>query len=155
MSQLWVIILWRKTTAKSKVHSSNPLFSKTSINIWYSFYWSVACVIQQASSQAWLGNTVIKCWFIISMTHLTHWGRVTHIRVSKPTIIGFRSGFSRREISSVYLWWWWQWTKIERRCSMRKIWLKAQNNLNNEISKAVQLTLYTQVFCHYWWIISR
>ena len=39
-------------------------------------------------------------------------------------IIGFRSGFSRREISSVYLWCWWQWTKIERRNSMRKIWLK-------------------------------
>ena len=37
--------------------------------------------------------------------------------------IGFRSGFSRREISNVYLWCWWQW--IEQRNSMRKIWLKA------------------------------
>ena len=69
--------------------------------------------------------------------------------------IGFWSGFSRCEISSVYLWCRWQWTKIERRNSMRKIWLKPKNNLNHEISKAVQLTLYTHVFCHYWWNISR
>ena len=40
-------------------------------------------------------------------------------------VIGFRSGFSRREITSVYLWCWWQRTKIERRNNMRKIWLKA------------------------------
>ena len=39
--------------------------------------------------------------------------------------IGFRSGFSRREISSVYLWCWWQRTKIERQNSMRNLWIKA------------------------------
>ena len=60
-----------------------------------------------------------------------------------------------RNFQCLYLWWRWQWTKIERRNSMRKIWLKAKNNLNHEISKAVQLTLYTHVFCHYWWNISR
>ena len=43
--------------------------------------------------------------------------------------IGFRSGFSRREISGVYLWWWWQRTKIERRNSMRKMWLKCDLSL--------------------------
>ena len=43
----------------------------------------------------------------------------------EPSAIGFRSGFSRREISSVYPWCCWQWTKIERRNSTRKIWLKA------------------------------
>ena len=69
--------------------------------------------------------------------------------------IGFRSDFNRREISSVYLWCWWQRTKIERQNSMRNLWIKAWNNLNNEISKAVQLTLYSHVFCHYWWNISR
>ena len=40
-------------------------------------------------------------------------------------LIGFRSGFSRREISSVYLWCWWQRTKIERQNSMRNLWIKA------------------------------
>ena len=40
-------------------------------------------------------------------------------------LIGFRSGFSQREISSVYLWCWWQRTKIERQKSMRNLWIKA------------------------------
>ena len=39
-------------------------------------------------------------------------------------VIDFRSGFSRREIFSVYLWCWWQKTKIERRNSMRRLWIK-------------------------------
>ena len=43
----------------------------------------------------------------------------------KHDSIGFRSGFSRREISSVYLWCRWQRTKIERRNSMRNVWIKA------------------------------
>ena len=48
-----------------------------------------------------------------------------HIHRLASGIIGFRSGFSRREISSVYLWCWWQRTKIERRNSMRNLWIKA------------------------------
>ena len=39
--------------------------------------------------------------------------------------IGFRNGFRRRDISSVYLWCWWQGAKIKRLNSMRKLWLKA------------------------------
>ena len=46
--------------------------------------------------------------------------------IMQPLVsIGFRIGFSRREICSVYLWCWGQWTKIERRNSMIKLWLKA------------------------------
>ena len=46
-------------------------------------------------------------------------------QIQRWDVIGFRSGFSRREITSVYLWCWWQRTKTERRNSLRKIWLKA------------------------------
>ena len=40
-------------------------------------------------------------------------------------VIGFRSGFSGRDISSVYLWCWWQGTKVERLDSTSKLWLIA------------------------------
>ena len=38
-------------------------------------------------------------------------------------VIGFRIGFSGRDIFSVYLWCWWQGTKIERLNIMSKLWL--------------------------------
>ena len=50
--------------------------------------------------------------------------RICYISGTNGTI-GFRSGFSRREISSVYLWCWWQRTKIERQNSMRNLWIKS------------------------------
>ena len=47
---------------------------------------------------------------------------------------GFRSGFKRRDIPSVYLWCCWQWTKIAWLNSMRKLWLKALPEVGHECS---------------------
>ena len=91
----------------------------------------------------------------LTIVYSTVYSSADQRKHQRTASIGFRSGFNRREISSVYLWCWWQRTKIERQNSMRNLWISALNNLNNEISKAVQLTLYTHVFCHYWWNISR
>ena len=39
-------------------------------------------------------KTLLGWWISISMQWLTHWGRVTHICVGKPTIIGSDNGLS-------------------------------------------------------------
>ena len=135
-----------KMTTSSAVNDEN--FSKmTKFPFqWHCIYWSHSLSVINAMLAGALETQVHQ-------TQNMTWAHSSKIHRLEDA--HFRSGFRRRDISSVYLWCWWQGTKIERLNSMRKLWLKAQNNLNNEISKAMQLTLYTHVFCHYWWNISR
>ena len=55
------------------------------------------------SNTSWTGDSTLRnCrvflfkfhWYLFPRMHLTHWGRVTHICVSKQTIIGSDNGLS-------------------------------------------------------------
>ena len=84
------------------------------IKFWFKFHWNlfpgVQLTINQHCFREWLGAEQVtshylnKCW-PSSLTHLcvtlgrrnselTHWGRVTHICISKLTIIGSDHGLS-------------------------------------------------------------
>ena len=92
--------------------------------------------------------TVIHQPFLLWLLVLTHWGRVTHIRVSNLTIIGSDNGLSPRSAPTRYLNQWWNivnWT-------LRN---KLQWNFNRNSNIFINKNAFEDVVCEMVSILSR
>ena len=63
---------------------------------WYSWrqYNAIYCITLQQALRSIYVNDQVYCVTVKSLTQLTHWGRVTHICVSKLSILGSDNGLS-------------------------------------------------------------
>ena len=71
----------------------------TIIIIWSSLFLPTLYLLDYTSSR--LGETPSGQWFSVRSNSLTHWGRATHICVSKLTITGSDNGLSPGRLQAI------------------------------------------------------